>query len=154
MLPQIERFSKWLRRRSPDATTHVHYASDLRLFFAWSGKPPGAVTVPDIDAYIEYCLRLLIEILYFSLCEIGDSPLGMYMCLEENLIGVVVADTRHQALIHQRSLYHCSCTQQRLSECREIKGRIQRVFPQVLFRDEPMNIVDHSHPAKQPQAYE
>lgn len=58
MLPEIERFNKWLRRRSPHATTHVHYTNDLELFFAWAGKSPTAVTLHDVDAYIEHCQTL------------------------------------------------------------------------------------------------
>jgi len=58
MLPEIARFSKWLRRRSPEATTHVHYTNDLELFFAWADKPPTAITPQDIDAYIEHCQAL------------------------------------------------------------------------------------------------
>jgi site-specific recombinase XerD len=54
MLPEIERFNKWLRRRSPEATTHIHYTNDLELFFAWANRPPSAITVRDIDAYIEH----------------------------------------------------------------------------------------------------
>ena len=54
MLPEIERFHKWLRRRSPGASTHVHYVSDVNLFFAWLGKPPSQVTLRDVDAYIEH----------------------------------------------------------------------------------------------------
>jgi hypothetical protein len=33
MFPEIERFSKWLRCRSPHATTHVHDMSAVKLFF-------------------------------------------------------------------------------------------------------------------------
>jgi site-specific recombinase XerD len=58
MLPEIERFGKWLRRRSPHATTHIHYTSDLNLFLAWAGKPHDAVTIRDIDAYIEHCQQI------------------------------------------------------------------------------------------------
>jgi len=54
MLAEIERFHKWLRRRSPGASTHVHYTSDVALFFAWLGKPPAQVKVRDVDAYIEH----------------------------------------------------------------------------------------------------
>lgn len=53
MLPEVERFHKWLRRRSPGASTHVHYVSDVNLFFAWLGKPPAQVTARDVDAYVE-----------------------------------------------------------------------------------------------------
>jgi Phage integrase, N-terminal SAM-like domain len=55
MFPEIERFNKWLRCRSPHATTHVHYTSDVKLFFAWVDKPPDAMTLHDVDAYVAYC---------------------------------------------------------------------------------------------------
>jgi site-specific recombinase XerD len=55
MLPEIVRFNKWLRRRSPNAATHVHYTNDLELFLNWLDKPPNEVTLCDIDAYIERC---------------------------------------------------------------------------------------------------
>lgn len=58
MLPEIERFQRWLRRKAPHASTPIHYASDLRLFFAWLGKPPDEVRVADIDAFIEHSQRL------------------------------------------------------------------------------------------------
>jgi site-specific recombinase XerD len=57
MLPEIERFQKWLRRKNPHASTHIHYVSDVRLFFAWVGKPPSAVTVREVDGYIEHSQR-------------------------------------------------------------------------------------------------
>jgi len=52
MFPHAQRFDKWLRRRSPHATTPIHYTNDLKLFFAWAGKPPTAITLHDVDAYI------------------------------------------------------------------------------------------------------
>lgn len=55
MLPELLRFSKWLHRRSPHASTHRHYANDLDLFFAWAGKPPNEITLRDVDAFIEHC---------------------------------------------------------------------------------------------------
>jgi site-specific recombinase XerC len=55
MLPEIESFVSWLRRKSPRASTAVHYASDLRLFFTWLGKPCLEVKPKDIDAFIEHC---------------------------------------------------------------------------------------------------
>ena len=57
MLPELLRFNKWLRRRSPHTTTHRHYANDLELFFAWAGKPPNQITLRDVDAYVEHCQR-------------------------------------------------------------------------------------------------
>lgn len=55
MLPEIEAFVRWLRRKSPNSSTAVHYGSDLKLFFAWMDKPCLEVKVQDIDAYIEHC---------------------------------------------------------------------------------------------------
>jgi site-specific recombinase XerD len=54
MVPEVQRFGKWLRRKSPHTTTQIHYLSDLKLFFAWADKPPQAITLHDVDAYIEY----------------------------------------------------------------------------------------------------
>jgi site-specific recombinase XerD len=54
MLPEVERFSKWLRRRSPHALTYIFYTNDLKLFFAWADKPPAAVTMRDVDRYVEH----------------------------------------------------------------------------------------------------
>jgi site-specific recombinase XerD len=53
MLPAVQHFGKWLRRKSPHATTQIHYLSDLKLFFAWADKPPHDITLHDVDAYIE-----------------------------------------------------------------------------------------------------
>lgn len=57
MLPEIESFVIWLRRRAPRASTAVHYGSDLKLFFAWIKKPCMEVKVQDIDAFIEHCQK-------------------------------------------------------------------------------------------------
>jgi site-specific recombinase XerD len=58
MFPHAQRFEKWLRRRSPHPTTPVHYLNDLKLFFAWAGKPPSAITLYDVDAYLDHCRQL------------------------------------------------------------------------------------------------
>lgn len=55
MLPEIERFQKWLKRKAPHASTHIHYTSDLALFFAWLHKLPDEVKVQDVDRFIERC---------------------------------------------------------------------------------------------------
>jgi site-specific recombinase XerD len=55
MIPEQERFDKWLRRKNPHSSTPRHYSNDLELFFAWIDKPHTAVSVTDIDAYIEHC---------------------------------------------------------------------------------------------------
>ena len=54
MLSEIERFDKWLRRKSPHTTTHIHYTNDLELFFTWANKPPSAITVRDVDKFIAH----------------------------------------------------------------------------------------------------
>ena len=55
MLPEIEAFQKWLRRKAPNASTQIHYANDLDLFFTWLIKPVNEVKLQDIDRYIEHC---------------------------------------------------------------------------------------------------
>lgn len=54
MLPEVERFAKWLRRKNPHATTPIHYLNDLHLFFAWLDKTPAQVRVTDVDRFIEH----------------------------------------------------------------------------------------------------
>jgi site-specific recombinase XerD len=58
MLPEIERFQKWLRRKSPHTSTHIHYTNDLKLFFTWIEKSPQEVEVGDIDAFIDHSQKL------------------------------------------------------------------------------------------------
>ena len=36
MLPEVEQFQKWLRRKHPHTTTALNYGLDLELFFAWA----------------------------------------------------------------------------------------------------------------------
>jgi site-specific recombinase XerD len=55
MLSDIEQFQKWLRRKAPYSSTHIHYTSDLNLFLVWLSKPANEVTVRDVDAFIEHC---------------------------------------------------------------------------------------------------
>ena len=55
MLSEIEQFQKWLRCRVPHGGTHIHYVSDLELFFLWLPKPVATVNVRDVDAFIEHC---------------------------------------------------------------------------------------------------
>ena len=87
MLPEIDRFQKWLRRKAPHASTPIHYCNDLELFFAWLGKPITDVSVKDVDQYIEYCLaqahamttinrRLaaLRSFFHFLACELDNAP--------------------------------------------------------------------------------
>jgi site-specific recombinase XerD len=87
MVPEIRRFGKWLRRKNPQATTQVHYVSDLKLFFAWARKPTPAITLRDVDAYIEHAqgqghavatvnrrLAALRSFYHFLAIESDDAP--------------------------------------------------------------------------------
>jgi hypothetical protein len=51
---EIDRFHKWLRRRNPRTSMHIHYTNDVRLFFAWADKPPASITRRDVDAYVAH----------------------------------------------------------------------------------------------------
>ncbi len=55
MLTETEQFQQWLHRRSPYASSHIHYANDTKLFFTWLGKPIANIAPADIDAFIEHC---------------------------------------------------------------------------------------------------
>lgn len=54
MLPEIDAFLRWLRRKAPHTSTAKHYGNDLELFFAWLGKSCWEVKVQDVDQYIEH----------------------------------------------------------------------------------------------------
>jgi len=44
MLPEIVQFNKWLRRKRPHISTHVHYTSDLKPMAArGKGRRNGLV---------------------------------------------------------------------------------------------------------------
>jgi site-specific recombinase XerD len=58
MLAEVDRFNEWLRRRSPRATTPIHYTNDLKLFFAWAARGPAEITVRSVDTFIEHCQSL------------------------------------------------------------------------------------------------
>lgn len=55
MLPEIERFQRWLHRKAPQSSTPKHYVNDLELFFTWLQKSPNEVRVLDVDCFIEHC---------------------------------------------------------------------------------------------------
>jgi site-specific recombinase XerD len=87
MVPEVRRFGKWLRRKNPHSTTQVHYLNDLKLFFAWADKPPPAITLRDVDAYIEHAqgqghavatvnrrLAALRSFYHFLAVESDDAP--------------------------------------------------------------------------------
>jgi len=59
MLSEIEQFQKWLRRKSPHSSTHIHYLSDLEQFFKWLSplKSVDEVSMRDVDAFIEHCQK-------------------------------------------------------------------------------------------------
>jgi len=54
MLPEIDRFCNWLRRRSPHASTALHYRSDLQIFFRFVGKPFPAIHPADVDGFVSW----------------------------------------------------------------------------------------------------
>ncbi len=54
MYKEATQFTRWLQCKHPHTSTHIHYASDLRLFFAWANKPPDEITVKDVDTYITH----------------------------------------------------------------------------------------------------
>ena len=52
---EIDSFEKYWRRRKPSSSTAVNYASDVRIFFKWVNEwPPEAISVHDIDEFIEW----------------------------------------------------------------------------------------------------
>ena len=57
MFPQneIDGFRRYWRRRNPQSSTAIHYASDVAIFFEWVGEvPPAAITVHQIDRFIDW----------------------------------------------------------------------------------------------------
>jgi len=96
MLPEIESFVSWLRRKSPQSSTAVHYGSDLKLFFAWIGKPCLDVKVQDIDAYIEHCQKEghAIGTVNRRLCALRSFYQFLYLH-DEHAIGNPVIPKRH-----------------------------------------------------------
>lgn len=87
MLPEIERFQKWLRRKAPHTSTHIHYVNDLELFFTWLNKSPREVQVADVDQFIESAqlqshafttinrrLAALRSFYHFLAIEFDDAP--------------------------------------------------------------------------------
>jgi site-specific recombinase XerD len=53
MLPEIDRFVNWVRRRNPNAHTWRDYRADLKQFAAVVGdRPPEAVTFRDVDRFV------------------------------------------------------------------------------------------------------
>ena len=96
MLPEIELFVSWLRRKSPWSSTARHYGSDLKLFFAWIGKQYADVKVQDIDAYIEHCQQEghAIGTVNRRLCALRSFYQFLYLH-DENAIGNPVIPKRH-----------------------------------------------------------
>ena len=57
MFPQteIDGFRRYWRRRKPESSTAIHYASDVTIFFEWVGElAPAAITVHQIDQSIDW----------------------------------------------------------------------------------------------------
>lgn len=58
MLAEIERFVKWVRRRSNGTLTWKNYSSDLQLFVRAVGdRAPGQVNFRDIDRFVSLQLQ-------------------------------------------------------------------------------------------------
>jgi integrase/recombinase XerD len=56
---EIAGYERYWRRRKTGSSTAVHYASDVRIFFKWvNGKTPKAISIHDIDEFIEWQQRL------------------------------------------------------------------------------------------------
>jgi site-specific recombinase XerD len=53
MSPEISAFKAYLTRRNGPSETNFHYPNDLKLIQHWSGKPTVALTMRDVDAYID-----------------------------------------------------------------------------------------------------
>jgi site-specific recombinase XerD len=96
MLPEIESFVSWLRRKSPQSSTAVHYGSDLKLFFAWIGKACLDVKVQDVDAYIEHCQKEghAIGTINRRLCALRSFYQFLYLH-DEHATGNPVIPKRH-----------------------------------------------------------
>jgi len=96
MLPEIESFVRWLRRKSPQSSTALHYGSDLKLFFAWIKKPCMDVKVQDIDAFIEHSQEAghSIGTVNRRLCALRSFYQFMFVH-DENAIGNPVIPKRH-----------------------------------------------------------
>ena len=96
MLPEIESFVSWLRRKSPRSSTAAHYGSDLKLFFAWMDKPCMEVKAQDIDAYIETCQKKghAIGTVNRRLCALRSFYLFLFLH-DEKATGNPVIPKRH-----------------------------------------------------------
>ena len=51
---EIESFEKYWRRRKPGRSTAIHYVSDATIFFNWAQQPPEAISVHQVDLFIEW----------------------------------------------------------------------------------------------------
>ena len=58
MVPEIDRFCNWLRRRSPQASTALHYRSDLQIFFRFVDKPCPEICPADVDRFVGWQVSL------------------------------------------------------------------------------------------------
>lgn len=96
MLPEIESFVRWLRRKSPQSSTALHYGSDLKLFFAWIEKPCLEVKVQDIDAFIEHSQKMghSIGTVNRRLCALRSFYQFLYLH-DEKATGNPVIPKRH-----------------------------------------------------------
>ena len=53
MLPELEPYTAWLKRRLPGSETCWHYPNDLKLIRRWLGKSLSELSMSDVDNYIQ-----------------------------------------------------------------------------------------------------
>lgn len=74
--------------------------------------------------------------------EVAGRSLRMKSGMEQDLVGVDVADARDQLLIHQRRLESAAAVSQQVPELGF--GDSQRVRPEMFVGDEVVGVVDES----------
>ena len=84
MFPEVAAFRQWLHRKSPHSSTSADYGFDLKTFFDWAKKPPRAITLRDVDAFIGYCQdrKLAVGTINRRLCALRS----FYTFLEIELV--------------------------------------------------------------------
>jgi hypothetical protein len=109
-------------------------------------------TCPAFDRRAQHTLSLRVEIMEGISIQSPDARPGMEADLEENLVGVYVADPGEDSLVHQRRLDLTPPPFESLSESREIQA--QWVKPQLVLQDKAVRVLDQVHFAEQPLVVE
>lgn len=96
----------------------------------------------SVDRGTKHAVHLPMETAMGGRIEVAGRSLRMEPGLEQDLVGVDVADARDQLLIHQRRLESTATVSQ---QGREVGfGDCQSVRPEVFVGDEVIGIVDES----------